>query len=105
MATGLPADMLISFDFHPFGLQEVAMSETMKVKHQSIERSVAGYLAAGGTDEPGIRARLQAAHDDETFAVGDEVVCAQGSLTGVVVSISGGDALISWACRGKSYDI
>ena len=80
------------------------MPEIKKAKLASIERSVAAYVAAGGTDEHGIRARLQEAHDEESFAVGDEVICAHGSLTGVVVAINGPDALISWSCRGKSIE-
>lgn len=80
------------------------MPDIIRLKRQSIERSLEGYLAAGGTDEQGMRARLETAHDDETFAVGDEVVCGHGSLTGFVVSITGPDALISWSCRGKSVE-
>ena len=40
----------------------------------------------------------------EEFHVGDEVMSACGSVVGVVLSISGEDALISWACRGKSVE-
>ncbi len=78
------------------------MPEIIRRKRESVERAVEGYLAAGGTDEHGMRAKLQTAHDDDIFAVGDEVICAHGSLTGYVVSINGPDALISWNCRGKS---
>jgi hypothetical protein len=80
------------------------MPEITRLKRESVERSLAAYLAAGGTDEPGMREKLQAAHDDETFAIGDEVICAHGSLTGYVVSINGPDAMISWNCRGKSME-
>lgn len=80
------------------------MPELKKRREASVERSLAGYLAAGGADEEGMRAKLMAAHEDESFAVGDEVVCGMGSLTGVVLSINGPDALISWSCRGKSYE-
>jgi hypothetical protein len=78
--------------------------EVLKAKRASIERSVAGYIAAGGTDAHGIRSKLEAAHEDETFAVGDEVICAHGSITGVVVAINGPDAVICWNCRGKSVE-
>lgn len=80
------------------------MPEITRRKLESVERSLAGYLAAGGTDEHGMRATLQAAHDDETFAVGDEVICTHGSLSGYVVSINGPDALIAWNLRGKSVE-
>ena len=65
-----------------FRVEETTMPEIIRRKRESIDRSIASYLAAGGTDEEGMRATLQAAHDDETFAVGDEVICAHGSLTG-----------------------
>lgn len=80
------------------------MADAERLKRESIERSVTEYLAAGGTDEKGIRALLEEGHEDEGFAVGDEVVCAHGSLTGVVVAINGPDAVVSWACRGKSVE-
>jgi hypothetical protein len=40
----------------------------------------------------------------EEFHVGDEVISKCGSVAGFVVSISGGDAMISWSCRGKSVE-
>ena len=80
------------------------MPEVKKAKRESIERAVAAYLAAGGTDEAGIRSTLENWHEEESFAVGDEVICAHGSLTGYVVSINGHDAVIAWSCRGKSVE-
>jgi hypothetical protein len=82
--------------------EESVTVERLIRKHKSIERAVAGYPAAGGTDEPGMRAALEAAHDEESLAVGDEVICARASLIGSVVSIEGADAIIARACRGKS---
>jgi hypothetical protein len=40
----------------------------------------------------------------EEFHVGDEVTSTCGSVVGVVLSITGEDALISWSCRGKSVE-
>jgi hypothetical protein len=80
------------------------MPEVMKAKRESIERAVAAYLAAGGTDEAGIRATLEAWHEEERFEIGDEVICAHGSLAGYVVAIHGHDAVIAWSCRGKSAE-
>ncbi|AZL57858.1 preprotein translocase subunit YajC [Tabrizicola piscis] len=79
------------------------MPEATIQKRESIERSIAGYLAAGGVNEHSMRLTLAAAHD-EGFAVGDEVICAHGGPTGVIISIAGHDAVISWACRGKSTE-
>jgi hypothetical protein len=84
--------------------QEAKMPEITRRKRESVERSLAGYIAAGGTDAEGMRAKLQAAHDDESFVVGDEVVCTMGSLTGYVIEVIGPDALIAWNCRGKSME-
>jgi hypothetical protein len=39
--------------------------------------------------------------DHGAFGIGDEFTCKCGSIVGVIQSISGDDALISWACRGK----
>lgn len=81
------------------------MGEQRKLlQQQSIERLVASYLAAGGTDEHGIRATLETAYEEDSFVVGDEVVCAHGSVTGYIVAINGFDAVISWSCRGKSTE-
>jgi hypothetical protein len=80
------------------------MPEVQKAKRESIERAVAAYMAAGGTDEQGIRHTLEAWHEEESFAVGDEVICAHGSVTGYVVSINGHDAVIAWSTRGKSVE-
>lgn len=80
------------------------MPELTRQKQASIERSVAGYLAAGGKDEHGMRSRLAAAHDEGTFTVGDEVICAHGGPTGVIISVMGPDAVISWSTRGKSTE-
>jgi hypothetical protein len=80
------------------------MPEVKKAKSESIERAIAGYLAAGGTNEQAIRAELEARHQEESFAVGDEVICVHGSLAGYVVAINGHDAVIAWGCRGRSVE-
>jgi len=80
------------------------MPEVKKAKRESIERSVAGYPAVGGTDEHGIRKTLEAKHEEESFTIGDEVICAHGSIAGYVVAINGHDAVIAWSYRGKSVE-
>ena len=44
------------------------MPEVKKAKRESIERAVAAYLAAGGTDEAGIRSTLESWHEEERAA-------------------------------------
>ena len=43
-------------------------------------------------------------HEEETFPVGDEVICAHCSLTGAVAATNGPDAPSFWSCRGKSVE-
>ena len=80
------------------------MPEIKNAKRNSTERSVVSCVAAGGTDEHGIRAKLEESHEEETFPVGDEVICAHCSLTGAVAATNGPDAPSFWSCRGKSFE-
>jgi len=71
---------------------------------KGVDRALTGYRKAGGRDEAGMRAALQAALDHSHFQIGDEVICHHGSLVGVIIEIHGGDAVISWSTRGKSSE-
>jgi len=81
------------------------MSEQFKLTEAMIAKAMAAYHAAGGVEEGCVRAALDAAFaQEESFAVGDEVECVQGCMTGVILAISGEDAQISWSYRGKSVE-
>jgi hypothetical protein len=81
------------------------MSGTIKLTESMIAKALAAYHAAGGVDETCVRAALEAAlADDSHFAVGDEVACEHGCLTGVILAIDGDVATISWLNRGKSSE-
>jgi 2-hydroxychromene-2-carboxylate isomerase len=81
------------------------MIEHYRLTEEMIAKAMAAYHAAGGGDEACVRAALEAAFaDEEHFAVGDEVECARGCVAGVILAISGDEAQISWACRGKSAE-
>ncbi|MGP9810299.1 preprotein translocase subunit YajC [Rhodopseudomonas sp. NSM] len=77
------------------------MTQKLKVTDDMVAKATAAFRAAGGHDDVCLRAALEAALANETFSVGDEVT-AHGSVTGIILSISGDEALISWSCRGKS---
>lgn len=77
------------------------MATQIKVTDKMITKAMAAYHASGGADVACIRAALEAALEQE-FAVGDQVTCVHGCVTGVILSIVGDEALISWSCRGKS---
>jgi hypothetical protein len=66
-----------------------------------VAKATAAYRASGGSDNVCLRAALEAVLAEQTFSVGDEVT-AHGSVTGIILSIVGDEALISWSCRGKS---
>jgi hypothetical protein len=76
------------------------MTNKIKVTDEMVAKATAAFRAAGGGDVC-LRAALEAALADETFSVGDEVT-AHGCVTGIILSIVGDEALISWSCRGKS---
>jgi hypothetical protein len=81
------------------------MVERHKLTERTLAKALAAYRAAGGGDEACVRAALEAAFaNEEQFAAGDEVECAHGCIAGVILSISGDEAQISWACRGKSSE-
>lgn len=78
------------------------MTTQIKVTDKMVERAVAAYRASGGAQYACIRAALEAALQEEHFEVGDQVTCVHGSVPGVILSIVGDEAQISWSCRGKS---
>lgn len=77
------------------------MTHKIKVTDDMVAKANAAFRAAGGNQDICLRAALEAALANETFSVGDEVT-AHGSVTGIILSITGDEALISWSCRGKS---
>jgi hypothetical protein len=81
---------------------EEAMSSKIKVTDEMIAKALAAYRRSGAKDDDCIRAALEAALSQETFSVGDQVTCAHGCVTGIILSITDDEALISWSCRGKS---
>lgn len=81
------------------------MSDKIKLTEAMIAKALAAYHAAGGVEERCVRAALEAAFaEDAHFAVGDEVACEHGCLTGVILAIDGDVATISWLNRGKSAE-
>jgi hypothetical protein len=78
--------------------------EKLKANRDMLHRS----LAAFETDCPKETAMIEKAREsgfhDEDFHVGDEVISACGSVAGVILSITGNEALVTWACRGKSVE-
>ena len=62
---------------------------------------LAAWRPAGRTN-PACGRGPEAAQDQESFAIGDDFICAHGGLIGYVVSIKEADAIIAWACRGQS---
>ena len=77
------------------------MTNKNKVTDEMVAKATAAFRAAGGGSDVCLRAALEAALAEETFSVGDEVT-AHGCVTGIILSINGDEALISWSCRGKS---
>ena len=77
---------------------------TEVVASNTFDRALASYRTAGGKNEAGLRDRLQAALANGTFKIGDEVICQEGGLAGVIIEIHGQDAVISWSARGKSSE-
>jgi hypothetical protein len=77
------------------------MTNQIKVTDEMVAKATAAFRASGGDDNVCLRAALEAALAGETFSVGEEVT-AHGSVTGIILSIVGDEALISWSCRGKS---
>lgn len=76
---------------------------TEVVAPDAVDRALKTYLAAGGKDDPRMRAALKAALVDKTFRIGDEVMGDEGGLVGVIIEIHGDEAVISWA-RGQSSE-
>jgi hypothetical protein len=77
------------------------MANKIKVTDEMVAKATAAFRANGGGDNVCLRAALEAALAEETFSVGEEVT-AHGCVTGIILSIVGDEALISWSCRGKS---
>jgi len=77
------------------------MTNKLRVTDEMVAKATAAFRASGGSEDVCFRAALEAALANETFSVGDEVT-AHGSVTGIILSITGDEALISWSCRGKS---
>lgn len=77
------------------------MTHKLKVTEDMVAKATAAFRAAGGSDAVSLRAALEAALENQTFSVGDEVT-AHGNVTGIILSINGDEALISWSCRGKT---
>lgn len=76
------------------------MTHRLKVTDEMVAKATSAFRAAGGDEVVCLRAALEAALANGTFSVGDEVI-AHGSVTGIILSINGDEALISWSCRGK----
>jgi len=80
------------------------MSDTENPGKSAIDRAVAAYRAAGGKDDTQARAALEVAMAEGNFTVGDEVTTQEGGISGVIVSIDDGEAVISWSTRGESVE-
>ena len=72
------------------------------ITDELVTRALEAYRAAGGGEREHLRAALEAALASDTFAVGEEVTCHHGGITGVILSINGDEAVIAWYSRGKS---
>jgi hypothetical protein len=75
-----------------------------KATREMVHRSLQKLPVDGHEHEDCIRNALDSGFDDEHFYVGDEVISGCGSIAGVILSITGDEALISWSCRGKSIE-
>lgn len=75
-----------------------------RASKEMIHRSLGAYQPKCSVEEAAVKRAQESGFDDEHFHVGDEVISTCGSIAGVIISISGNDALISWACRGKSVE-
>jgi hypothetical protein len=81
----------------------INMTTKIKVTDDMVAKAMAAYRASGAKDDLCMRSALEAVLADTTFSVGDEVT-AHGSVTGIILSIAGDEALISWSCRGRSTE-
>ncbi|QDL96560.1 preprotein translocase subunit YajC [Rhodopseudomonas palustris] len=77
------------------------MAHKLKVTEDMVAKAAAAFRAANGSELFCLRAALEAALANQTFSVGDEVT-TQGGATGIILSINGDEAQISWSCRGKT---
>ncbi|PZA10178.1 preprotein translocase subunit YajC [Rhodopseudomonas palustris] len=77
------------------------MAHKLKVTDDMVAKAAAAFRAASGSEIYCLRAALEAALANQTFSVGDEVT-TQGGATGIILSINGDEAQISWSCRGKT---
>lgn len=75
-----------------------------KVTRDMINRSLTELQTKGPEEHPLVSRVLESGFDDEHFYVGDDVITNCGSIAGVIVSITGNKALVSWACRGKTVE-
>lgn len=78
--------------------------DRQKVSRDHIHRSLNAYGLAGPTEHAAVRTAQDAGFEDEHFHVGDEVISRCGSVAGVILSMQGDAALVSWSCRGKSVE-
>jgi hypothetical protein len=78
------------------------MTGRVVITEELITRALEAYRAAGGGEREHLRAALEAALATDTFAVGEEVTCRHGGITGVILAINGDEAQIAWYSRGKS---
>jgi hypothetical protein len=83
---------------------ETDMKERIKASPDFVDRSLAAFKAEGGANIDCARTAFEGVLDDGHFSVGDEVACTCGSIAGVIIAMNGEEAVISWACRGKSVE-
>ena len=83
------------------GPDDKDMPDTITRTRDPGARALVACRHAGGTREDGVKAALQVALDQATFAAGSEVACACGSIVGVTQSVTGEDSPVSGAWRGK----
>lgn len=75
------------------------MSDYVEPELDGIEKSATGHGNTTMQDDRRMRLALMAALEHGNLSVGDEVICAQGALSGVIVEHQGGWAGVSWATR------
>lgn len=75
-----------------------------KVSRDMIHRSFHAFRAKETGESAILRKPPEPTHHDEDFHVGDAVISTCGTISGVILSISDGDALITWECRGKTIE-
>ena len=78
--------------------------ERPKATREMVARSIDDHETECPTEAALVEKVKDAGFVGEEFHVGDEVVSTCGSVIGFVLSVEGEEALISWACRGKSLE-